>query len=40
MRIEHTDMGGSFVKPQSVRDVEVALSHCEQRGGVVLTVGM
>lgn len=40
VKIEHTDLGGSFVKPQSAKDVEVALEHCERGGGVVLSVGL
>lgn len=38
--MEHTDLGGSFVKPQSGKDCELVLEHCPQRGGVVLTVGI
>lgn len=38
--MEHTDLGGSFVKPQSVKDTEVALEHDERGGGVVLSVGL
>lgn len=42
VRVEHTDLGGSFVKPQSGKDVELALEHAEpaRGGGVVLTVGL
>lgn len=39
VRVEHTDLGGSFVRPQSGKDVQVDLVHCEQRG-VVLTIGL
>lgn len=40
VKIEHTDLGGSFVKPQSAKDAEVALEQCERGGAVVLTVGL
>jgi hypothetical protein len=39
VRVEHTDLGGSFVRPQSGKDVEVGLEHCQQRG-VVLSIGL
>lgn len=35
VKVEHTDLGGSFVKPQSARDAEVALELCPQRGPVL-----
>ncbi len=33
--MEHTDLGGSFVKPQNAKDVEVALEMCPHRGPVL-----
>ncbi len=45
MKVEHSDVGGTFVKPQSGKDVVVALEHEERGGGVsasgvVLSIGL
>ncbi|PSC73053.1 ATP-dependent DNA helicase PIF1 [Micractinium conductrix] len=40
VKVEHTDLGGSFVKPQSAKEAEVALERCAQRRCAVLTIGL
>ncbi|KAL4434118.1 hypothetical protein ABPG75_000559 [Micractinium tetrahymenae] len=35
VKVEHTDLGGSFVKPQSAKDAEVALEMCPHRSPVL-----
>ena len=37
--MELTDLGGSFVRPQSAKDVELVLEH-DQLRGPVLSIGM